>query len=560
MHYSVSPIAAQMRSHASLRSTGLLLLCYCVSQALSLASFSPSYAPSAGPSYAPSNAPPAQSATSSTLPGGPLSYSPSAPPGAYQPSFSPSPSSNLSAALLPAASASATPSAAAASASPSASATPLYSVVQFLLTLSSSSAAGVTAMGNYLNRDTAAPSTALLAALAARWPGPATAGASATYITPVRYAYEGSQVITPSSVGVFFSLTCTSRRRAAGARPGAPRRALASAASAAQLAAQLASLSADSAGTLSLASDLLAGGSAAGLCTSAAITAISIAGVPAAAPAPAGPPDPLSTPAVQLGIAAGGLFLLAGVGGAVYYLRRRRLEAKQAEDVRKMVAQRAEEEEKKSRRREEEGDAQSEAGEDREREREGEEEGQQQQQQQQRSVRRITNPLSGAVHDEESVWGAAAAGGVLAGSSSSSRGRAASETLPEGWVRMGPNAEGLYWYDHPATCHTQWERPSAAVGPPSSTAMEVAALVWKSGAGELPPHWDHEMDGSGDVYFITPDGKASWEDPRENWLTCECAEQSSSAQARGALLSPTHTHTFPPNRREALSRGGAQGH
>ena len=64
------------------------------------------------------------------------------------------------------------------------------------------------------------------------------------------------------------------------------------------------------------------------------------------------------------------------------------------------------------------------------------------------------------------------------------------------------------------------ELPSAPSARPSATALEVAALVWRGGAGELPPHWDHKADSRGEVYFITPDSQSTWDDPRVDWLTC----------------------------------------
>jgi hypothetical protein len=54
---------------------------------------------------------------------------------------------------------------------------------------------------------------------------------------------------------------------------------------------------------------------------------------------------------------------------------------------------------------------------------------------------------------------------------------AGAEALPPGWLKMGPNAKGRFWYDHPESAHTQWE-------PPGGGKARTAA----SGGGERAPH------------------------------------------------------------------------
>ena len=133
------------------------------------------------------------------------------------------------------------------------------------------------------------------------------------------------------------------------------------------------------------------------------------------------------------------------------------------------------------------------------------------------------------------------------GSGHSSALEASEPPLPPGWIKCGPDEQGRVYYDHPATCHTQWERPTAPIVKPSATALEVAALVWKSGAGELPPHWDHDTDdSSGETYFITPDDQTTWDDPRENWLTCASwLKQYAISLTLLAIHSPTASPPLP---------------
>ena len=79
------------------------------------------------------------------------------------------------------------------------------------------------------------------------------------------------------------------------------------------------------------------------------------------------------------------------------------------------------------------------------------------------------------------------------------RGEEEEPPLPPGWVRCGPNEKGVCWYDHPASCFTQWERPTPAQQPPSAAAPALkvvlpAAVVKRDvSRGEeeppLPPGW-----------------------------------------------------------------------
>ena len=93
------------------------------------------------------------------------------------------------------------------------------------------------------------------------------------------------------------------------------------------------------------------------------------------------------------------------------------------------------------------------------------------------------------------------------------------------------------------------ELPSAPSARPSATALEVAALVWKGGAGELPPHWDHKLDGRGEVYFITADGQSTWDDPRLDWLTCASPARSAAplqpCPLEALTLTPTRPYSCP---------------
>ena len=149
--------------------------------------------------------------------------------------------------------------------------------------------------------------------------------------------------------------------------------------------------------------------------------------------------------------------------------------------------------------------------------------------------------------------------------------------LPPGWFKKGPTPEGLFYYDHPATTHTQWDPPTLE-GRPEAAARAVAQEVWKNGAvrvatrkgelsstpppsapprweetspdptppphpaptlivwwqGELPPEWDFSQTAAGKIYFITPSNKSTFEDPRVDFEAY--AREFVAAERRGVNL------------------------
>jgi len=117
------------------------------------------------------------------------------------------------------------------------------------------------------------------------------------------------------------------------------------------------------------------------------------------------------------------------------------------------------------------------------------------------------------------------------------------DSLPPGWVIRGPNEKGRYWYDFLKRAHTQFNPPSwldlkslKALPVVSRVAARHAAQQWKEGEGELPPDWDYETNpASGEVYFITPAGRVSLDDPRVDFEYYE--SQFAEAERKGVNLS-----------------------
>ena len=62
----------------------------------------------------------------------------------------------------------------------------------------------------------------------------------------------------------------------------------------------------------------------------------------------------------------------------------------------------------------------------------------------------------------------------------------------------------------------------------------MAAQLWDEGHGELPPQWDHEENEQGEVYFVTPSGEVTWEDPRDTLE--EYTREFLAAERRGVSL------------------------
>jgi hypothetical protein len=172
----------------------------------------------------------------------------------------------------------------------------------------------------------------------------------------------------------------------------------------------------------------------------------------------------------------------------------------------------------------------------------------------------VLNPLHGA---EEGAAGGGAALGAGAGAAAAAGSRrgmvlssnplhaqaaalpalpgaapAPAPLLPPGWLRQGPNEQGEFWYDCPARNHTQWEPPE---WPASASARLWAERMFKGGHGELPPEWEfEEVEGTGEIFFITPSGASQWEDPRET-LAGYTAEFA-AAERRGVRLDDYFSH------------------
>ena len=79
--------------------------------------------------------------------------------------------------------------------------------------------------------------------------------------------------------------------------------------------------------------------------------------------------------------------------------------------------------------------------------------------------------------------------------------------LPPGWLRLGPNAEGRYHYDHPASQRTQWERPQVALHPLQDGGAPPPPL---------PPGWERcgPDPATGKFWYDHPaTSTTSWEPP-----------------------------------------------
>ena len=119
--------------------------------------------------------------------------------------------------------------------------------------------------------------------------------------------------------------------------------------------------------------------------------------------------------------------------------------------------------------------------------------------------------------------------------------------LPSGWVHRDPNEHGRSFFDYPEKKHTQWDPPTwndlkklKALPHVSATAAKYAAEQWKEGEGELPPQWDYEQDSSSDIYFITPSGMSTRDDPRVDYEYYE--SQFAEAERRGVNLKEFYSH------------------
>jgi len=114
--------------------------------------------------------------------------------------------------------------------------------------------------------------------------------------------------------------------------------------------------------------------------------------------------------------------------------------------------------------------------------------------------------------------------------------------LPPGWIIRGPNEKGRYWYEFTPKGHTQFSPPTwldlnslKALPVVSGNAERHAAQQWKEGEGELPPDWDYETNlSSGEIYFITPVGRVSLDDPRIDFEFYK--SQFAEAEGRGVNL------------------------
>ena len=151
------------------------------------------------------------------------------------------------------------------------------------------------------------------------------------------------------------------------------------------------------------------------------------------------------------------------------------------------------------------------------------------------------NPLKRAAslsltEGERGGSGAAAAAAATSAASSSAAAPPASSggsgELPEGWFKRGPNADGDFWYDHPATAHTQWDPPDPSIE--HTNARAVAAAQWKEGAGELPPEWDFGQTPVGEYYYIKPNQETTWADPRIEFE--DYVREFEAAEKRGVHL------------------------